>query len=1146
MQDLERAVRSFAGLDGAIRFASALGFEDVVHVARVPSDLGLGADDVASVARLARRDGLDVLLFNLTSEPEPRLVSRLARRVQASSPLRRFLFIGAGPRHRSIVIASVGLDGEPRELIVDRLRPRLSDLDTLIEMRALDGEGGTALALRYAHALDRSQITHRFFHDVRAHRARIAHSWTGIPARLAAERDQLALLLLCRLMFLYFLQGQGHLAQDRAYLANLFRRWLQSVERPGTFYRFVIAPLFFGALNTRPDSRGAAARSLGALPYLNGGLFECTALERRHVALDLPDPVMQSLFAELLERYRFTSRDVADSLRDGQRTPGIDPEMLGRVFEALMGEEQRGDTGTFYTPASVVDALVRDTLIALLVARGSIDGTLARDLVEGRRSLPDGPVKSRIARVLHDARVLDPACGSGAFLLGALSRIAHLRASLGDTDEAAVRREFVASGLHGVDIQHDAALLCALRLWLALTLPAEGGPVEPLPNLDRRIRQGDALLDPLDLATPGAGATTLDRAVSVDASVRRAVRALIAPSRSYTNAEPAQRAVLQRELAEGEATLARAWMHAIDGRLAHEQRLLEATRHDLDLFGEPTQAALLARFTLERVAARREEMRRLESALDDARSLPFFSFSVHFAETSLEGFDLVLSNPPWIRAHRWPSALGRVVRNRYAVCRDPGWRFGARLAGAPAAILAQVDLAMLFLERGLALLRPGGALGMLLPAKLLRSLYGGAARRMLLSQTSIASIDDHSLDQRSVFRADAFTVAIVAAKRGSGEPQDRNNTLLSVAGSPSTRSNRRRPDRAIRARAKQADSASPVRVRMVRRSGPPLSYSLPQSELPLFPGDDRSPWLLAPERARAALRRMQAAGPPLGTHDGLRVRRGVFTGANDTLLIRDVRPRIGGLASIRAEGWHSLRPGHAHRSRYEAVVEAHALRPVLRGTTIDAWAYEIDRWIVWTHDERGNAAAPPARLGAYLHRHRDRLDRRSGLKRDDPAGAIFRVSEATLGHKVIWHDLARTLEAVAVPARVRNALGFEAAIIPLNTAYFITVDARERALLLTAYLNSLPVRAFARTIAERAKDARFRFFAWTIAAVPLPLHWASRESARTLIDIADRAHGGRSIDARDGADLDTLVGQAYGLNTDEMHALMEFDLWLNG
>src|SRR5690606_21239428 len=113
--------------------------------------------------------------------------------------------------------------------------------------------------------------------------------------------------------------------------------------------------------------------------------------------------------------------------------------------------------------------------------------------------------RRELAAGLAGLRILDPACGSGAFLVGALSRLARVRAALGGGAAAEVRREIVGRSLHGVDVQEDAALLCALRLWLALAVEGndDTGPPPPLPNLDRRIRQGDALVDPIDLVAGG-------------------------------------------------------------------------------------------------------------------------------------------------------------------------------------------------------------------------------------------------------------------------------------------------------------------------------------------------------------------------------------------------------------------------------------------------------------------------------------------------------------------------------------------------------------------------------------------------------------------------------------------------------------------
>src|SRR5690606_29975122 len=783
----------------------ALGLEP--RNAPVPPDargaFGLaGAEDVRGLCVIGERGGLIALVIERAGGLTTEVGAPPARRVRAHDPARPYLFLFAAQRYRRLAFASFGLDGELRHLVLDRARPRASELEALEEMVAKDGEGGVALALRHARALDRTRVTRQFFRDFRAQRAAVAEAWTGVPADAKPERDQLALLLLSRLMFLYFLQRTGHLAGDPGYLPGLLARWrrgsdelragagatlppapIHPGDRPssprcpgggtagetagggvrgrprrsgasfgagrGTFYRCVLEPLFFGALNTRPERRDERARALGELPYLNGGLFERHALERRFSRLDLPDLAIVPVFDELLERYRFTARDAAEAAAEPgiPVEGGIDPEMLGRVFEELMAADRRGATGTYYTPAPVVARLVREALGAYMADRPA----------------RVGPGTAALKRDLAEIRVLDPACGSGAFLLGALSQLVRLRAALGDVPPgglAELRRQIIGRSLHGVDLQEDAALLCALRLWLALAVGAPGeevvggpscgdagagrhaaagpgaaghprshreatdGPpvtyaaVPPLPNLDRRIRQGDALVDPLDLVAWPDGAAGRPGglpAVAADVTVRQAIRAIGPLAARYLTAGPEEKPELQRRLATAEAELAGAWISSLDRRLHAAARELRADAATRDLFGERPPEARAAEAALEQTTARLAELGRLRTSLEEAGALPFFSFGVHFAEAAERGFDLVLSNPPWVRAHRWPAALRSLVRRRYAVCRSPGWRRGAELAGAPAAAGAQVDLSLLFLERSIRLLAPSGALAMLLP-----------------------------------------------------------------------------------------------------------------------------------------------------------------------------------------------------------------------------------------------------------------------------------------------------------------------------------------------------------------------------------------------------------------------------------------------
>jgi hypothetical protein len=1092
---LLRQVTGRRGLDPLLR---ALGFTPRITPVPDPAHHGYGLEGERGLRALlvaGEREGLVALLLELKDAESPAEIARLARRVRAHNPVRPLFFLFAGPRYRRLGFASFGTGGELRQLAIDRAHPRRSDLETLEELAAREGEGGIELLHRHARALDRTRLTRQFFRDFRAQRDRVAAGWRGMPKGCRPERDQLALLFLCRLLFLYFLQKPGYLNGDPAYLPGLLRRWSRRAQRDTagaplreSFYRRVLAPLFFGALNTRPERRGPETAYLGPLPYLNGGLFERHPLERRFPALELDDDVVAGIFDDLLERYRFTTREAAEAAADATDEMGIDPEMLGRVFEELMAADRREASGTFFTPAAVVDRLVQGALEVWL-----------------------GPAPPDAA-ALAGIRVLDPACGSGAFLLGALSRIARTRAALEGGSPAAYRREVVGRALHGVDLHDDAALLCALRLWLALTLGDDDRTPEPLPNLDRKIRQGDALVDPLDLVMDGGNA-----AASRDASVRHALRAIPALAAGYLGADPDERPELQRSLASAEAELARAWLDATRRRLGTEIAELRAAASTPDLFGELPPAAPLAEAARRALELRAGEVDRLRQTLEESGALPFFSFEVHFADPESPGFDLILSNPPWVRAHRWPAGLGRLVRQRSEVCRAAGWRQGTTLAGTPAAAGAQVDLSLLFLERSLRLLAPRGVLAMLLPAKTIRSLYGGGGRRLLLRETRLHSLEDHSLDQRSIFRADAYAAAVVAQRITGGT---------------------------------EMPAPDGIRVTMIRRGVPPLHFAVPQDELPIFPGDHDAPWLLAPPPARGALRKMQAAGPPLGSILALRVRRGVATGANDIFLIAETEPKLGGLAWIRAEGYGRARrdgrPAPMAR-RFEALVESATLRPLIRGSGIGAWRFQTATSILWLHDD--DTAAPlqaPPRTARYLARHDAALRARSGWRPAMPPGAIFRASPATTGPKVAWQDLAENLEAVAIPARVRGPAGSDVPVIPLNTTYFIPTTTHDEALLLAALLNSLPVRTFARAMAERAKDARFRFQAWTIALLPLPPGWESTPAARELLRISRGAHNLGGITPAAARRLDHLVAHLYGLQPAELEYLAEFDRWLRG
>ena len=512
----------------------------------------------------------------------------------------------------------------------------------------------------------------------------------------------------------------------------------------------------------------------------------------------------------------------------------------------------------------------------------------------------------------------------------------------------------------------------------------------------------------------------------------------------YVNSEPDNRLRLQRCLISHERRLARAWVTSCARQLAYRRSELEAAAKQKDLFGDTTTEAARARRELPELNQRRHELCNLTRVIKTRGELPFFSFAVHFPESAERGFDVVVCNPPWVRTHSWSRSLSAVVRRRFEIGRCG----------------QQIDLALLFLERALDLLHDGGVLGIILPAKFIRSLAGTAARRMLLTRSEIVSVEDHSLDQKSIFDADSFAALVVARKCA-------------------------------------APANSRIATTVVRRNAPPLSFELRQNDL------SDAPWLLVPDALRAALQRMDQNGVALD----LLIRRGVVTGKNDALILSSVTPRLGNLVSIRAQGFERA----ANPSEYEAVIEENAVRKLVRGCDVHAWNAAQSHYLICQTTEH--------RALAYL-------------SRQDCAAP--QVAPVCSSHVVAWHDLASNVNAVVIPSR----------IVALNTVYFVATD-EATSHLLCAYFNSLPFRTYARAIAERAKDAHFRFFAWTMARVPLPQNWRSFACA-DLQEISRVAHARGSIEEAEQQHLDDVVARAYRLSRSDCEAIRNYDRWLRG
>ncbi|HSP34994.1 MAG TPA: N-6 DNA methylase [Thermoanaerobaculia bacterium] len=632
-------------------------------------------------------------------------------------------------KEEQITVFDIDLRSRLRRLVVSTSRPTPHALDRL-NLLALSGSDCDAARI-FDRALDRESVTRQFF-------VRFRTAVRDVAAELAQrhgrdEADAHALLILSRLLFLSFIQEKGWLNGERRFLVDRLER--AHVDRR-EFFATVLLPLFFGCLNTPAAERSFDARELGRIPYLNGGLFEPSPFERRTPELHLSNELMRSVLEEVFEKFDFS---VDESDTAGTH---VDPEMLGKVFESLMAADERAASGSFYTPKEIVDVLTTRAIAEWL---SDHDGALRADIESLIAGAPVPPTVAlsapQLIEKLRSISVLDPACGSGAFLLSALGVIERLLRALGD-DGPELRQQIVSRSLYGVDLKPEAVRLCELRLWLSIVSRADATieTVVPLPNLDRNILQGNALLGPADFLGTARGDIYRDWAFGL-----RAQRDLI---ERYRNAPRGERPALFRMIRDNDVRLAADLLsRAID---SDERELAIASAPSRDLFGDRPPDLDRCRELQGQIAAQRRTLDGVESGL-----LDFFSFDIHFAPVmAAGGFDVVLGNPPWVRASKIDRETRVKLRDRFAFFRSPG-----------SSAFHQPDLSLAFFERAAALAAPGGVVSLLMPSKIANAAYAVQLRRFAAERMSITDLVDWSSEARRHFTADTFPLGIVLRKR---------------------------------------------------------------------------------------------------------------------------------------------------------------------------------------------------------------------------------------------------------------------------------------------------------------------------------------------------------------------------------------------
>ncbi|MDR1571720.1 MAG: Eco57I restriction-modification methylase domain-containing protein [Clostridiales Family XIII bacterium] len=438
--------------------------------------------------------------------------------------------LGGNPRRRSYRLGKGAKTGAPcRYLLRDG---PVSGLDSLRGRFSAEG------------------TNRRFLESVALLFAELAGGGRGGKARpglLGAQggppglrpRQEFAAGLIVRIVFCWFLKGKKSGAGLPLMPDGLLSR--EAVGGEGGYWRGVLAPLLFEALGRRAEDRpkGLRGPAFDAVPCLGGGLFGPFHGGLRGCGAsglpDIPDEWFAELFG-LLSRHDFAMDE--GTAYDADLS--IDPEMLGMIFENLLaemnsgtGESARRSTGSFYTPREIVDYMAGRSLFHYLAGRTGIAGDRLRALIDydgggcGEISLGEAE-RAAIVDAMGAFRALDPACGSGAFLIGVLQRAAFVLEQADGTAElwmesrlpliasAGLRRDMerrrargdyayvrklglILGSVFGADIQSEAAEIAKLRCLLALLAevePEDGADnrgVAPLPDLGSHLAAVDSL-----------------------------------------------------------------------------------------------------------------------------------------------------------------------------------------------------------------------------------------------------------------------------------------------------------------------------------------------------------------------------------------------------------------------------------------------------------------------------------------------------------------------------------------------------------------------------------------------------------------------------------------------------------------------------
>ena len=626
--------------------------------------------------------------------------------------------------------------------LVGKNEPNHTAQEQLVGILSDDRKNPTLSELENAFSVD--AVTKQFYKDYRAQFEKLWNELNDIiekDPKIAEEFEtktidtaNFAKKLMGQIVFLYFLQKKGWLGVGKDENGNfkdwgtgpknfLHRLFTKEFTEYGNFFNEVLEPLFYEALATE-RSNDIFTRFNCKIPFLNGGLFEpINDYNWEETDIRIDNDLIGEVF-KTFDQYNFTVREDEPL----EKEVAVDPEMLGKVFENLLPENLRKGKGAYYTPRTIVHYMCQESLInyldtecepapkediETLIREGDIILELETAIVEQGKKYDSVlmPSIKENAQALDDAlaniKVCDPAIGSGAFPVGMLTEIVKARKVLeiylGQKHGVyELKRHCIQNSLYGVDIDSGAIEIAKLRLWLSLVVDEDDyTTIQPLPNLDYKIMQGNSLIEEFHGISLDIEKKTEQQGLfSGGSDLDTFIDDLHQKQDDFFNAEHPREKKQKREAVET------AIYNIFHNELEKKKSIsaLEAKEIETDL----------------------KEM------THGNRERNFFPWKLYFADVFRDkgGFDVVIANPPYISAIE----MKKTLENNTVLLYKQNYETAK----------GTIDIFILFFEKGIKILKKSGNLAFISPNKYLSAPYGKALREYIYKNTQLEKLVDVS------------------------------------------------------------------------------------------------------------------------------------------------------------------------------------------------------------------------------------------------------------------------------------------------------------------------------------------------------------------------------------------------------------------